>query len=124
MWFVPYDCQAVYPMIFVDFADQKFRNSLRDQVITKDELALHFEHICQDLSGLTGTDVGAGEDEIEFYIQTAKRFGDLSHFFASFVGKRPLTIRGIIGCGFINSNRMADNIEVHVISPKGMVDLA
>ena len=51
---VPYDCQAVHRMFFIDLADHKLRVSQRDQVVAKDELVFHFEHIGQDLGGLTG----------------------------------------------------------------------
>src|SRR5689334_12127612 len=47
-------------------------------------------------------------------------FSNLTHFLATLIRKGAFAIRGIIGRGFINGDGMADDIEVHLISPRGM----
>src|SRR5689334_7359760 len=47
-------------------------------------------------------------------------FSNLTHFLAALIREGAFAIRGIIGCGFIDSDGMANDIELHVISPRGM----
>src|SRR6266536_3156862 len=124
MRFMTYHRYTIHRIVFIDFTKQKLRVSQGHKVIAKANLFLHFEHICQDLSCLTRADIGAGKDQVKFYTQIAQALGNLTHFFAPLVSERALAIGFIIRRCFIGSDGMANNIKIHVISPREKIDLA